>query len=199
MAFIPPGSGRTPSSDSSEHEGDYASASAPTVAVESVSWREWYEAHASRLLLYVRQWLPRRQDAEDAVQAGFVKFWKHRPDPVSDDTPLLYATVRCAALDLLKSQMRAAKRESDAGREWDDRWWDAPTLEEQERAQVLQKAMQRLSEDHREVLLLKIWAEMTFAEIAQTLNENQNTVAARYRYALANLKKLLPEDCHERV
>ena len=70
-------------------------------------------------------------------------------------------------------------------------------LEEQERAQILQKALQRLSEDHREVLLLKIWAEMTFAEIAQTLNENPNTVAARYRYALANLKKLLPADCHE--
>jgi RNA polymerase sigma-70 factor (ECF subfamily) len=197
MAFIPSGNGHTPPSDGSEREVE--STSVQAVAAEAVPWREWYDAQASRLLLYVRQWLPRRQDAEDAVQAGFVKFWKHRPDPVLEDTPLLYATVRCAALDLLKSQMRAAKRESDAGREWEDRWWDAPTLEEQERAQGLQKAMQRLSEDHREVLLLKIWAEMTFAEIAQTLNENPNTVATRYRYALANLKKLLPEDCHERV
>ena len=182
MAFLPSGNGSSPGHDHA-----------------ASSWRSWYEAHAGRLLLYVRQWLPRRADAEDAVQAGFVKFWKHRPHPAQEDAPLLYATVRCAALDLLKSQQRAAKRESDAGRDQDDRWWDASTLEEQERAHLLQQAMQRLTEEQREVLLLKIWAEMTFAEIAQTLEENPNTVAARYRYALASLKKLLPEDCHERV
>ncbi len=182
MAFLPSGNGSSPGQNHS-----------------AGSWRSWYELHASRLLLYVRQWLPRRADAEDAVQAGFVKFWKHRPLPTTADAPLLYATVRCAALDLLKSQQRAARRESDAGRDLEDRWWDAPTMEEHERAHLLQQAVQRLAEEQREVLLLKIWADMTFAQIAQTLEENPNTVAARYRYALASLKKILPEDCHERV
>ncbi len=187
MEFSSPGPDRSPT----------AHASASTVA--ATSWRAWYEAHATRLLLYARQWLPQRADAEDAVQAGFVKFWKHCPHPAQENVPLLFATVRCAALDLLKARTRAARRDSDAGLEFDDCWWDAPTLEAQERAQVLQQALQRLPEAQREVIVLKIWGEMTFAEMAQTLGENQNTVAARYRTALANLKKLLPEDCHERI
>ena len=46
-------------------------------------WQAWYDAHAARLLLFARQWLPDRANAEDAVQAGFVKFWRHRPRPWS--------------------------------------------------------------------------------------------------------------------
>lgn len=155
--------------------------------------------HATRLLLYVRQWLPGRADAEDAVQAGFVKFWKHRPSPVEADVPLLFATVRCAALDLLKHQSRLQRKTEKASLESADCWWDASTVEEQERAQLLQAALLQLEPSQREVIVLRVWGDMTFAGIAQTLDENPNTIAARYRYALANLKKHLPEDCHERV
>jgi RNA polymerase sigma-70 factor (ECF subfamily) len=151
------------------------------------------------LLLYARQWLPERADAEDAVQAGFVKFWKNKPDPKDSDVPLLYAAVRCAALDLLKSRKRRAAREEAAMEDTQDCWWDASTIEQKERADILQRALKALPEEQREVVTLRVWADMTFAEIAQTLGEKMNTISARYRYALANLKKHLPEDCHERV
>ena len=36
---------------------------------------------------------------------------------------------------------------------------------------------------------MKIWNELTFAEIGQALGISQNTAASRYRYALAALKK----------
>ena len=36
---------------------------------------------------------------------------------------------------------------------------------------------------------MKIWNELTFAEIADVLGISQNTAASRYRYALAALKK----------
>jgi RNA polymerase sigma-70 factor (ECF subfamily) len=38
---------------------------------------------------------------------------------------------------------------------------------------------------------MKIWNELTFAEIAGALGISQNTAASRYRYALAALKKML--------
>ena len=66
-------------------------------------WQEWYDAHAARLLLFARQWLPERADAEDAVQIGFVKFWRNRPRPAAADVPLLFAAVRSAALKALVS------------------------------------------------------------------------------------------------
>lgn len=166
---------------------------------QNADWRSWYQRHAARLLLYARQWFPERADAEDIVQAAFVKFWKHKPNPAEADVALLYSTVRCAALDQLKIRRRRVVREEAAMADSTDCWWDTRTLEEQERAEMLQCALQALPEEQREVVTLRIWGEFTYAEIAQMLGENLNTIAARYRYALANLKKHLPEDCHERV
>jgi len=48
-----------------------------------------------------------------------------------------------------------------------------------------------LPHDQREVLVLKIWNELTFSEIGDALGISQNTAASRYRYALAHLKKSL--------
>ena len=73
----------------------------------------------------------------------------------------------------------------------------------------LAAAVERLSRDQREVLVMKIWNELTFAEIAETLGISQNTAASRYRYALGALKKILrphepaletsaPEKLHQR-
>jgi RNA polymerase sigma-70 factor (ECF subfamily) len=43
------------------------------------------------------------------------------------------------------------------------------------------------------VLTLKIWGELTFAEIAVTLGVPANTAASRYRYGLVELRKLTKE------
>jgi len=43
------------------------------------------------------------------------------------------------------------------------------------------------------VLVMKIWDELTFAEIGQALGISPNTAASRYRYALAALKKDLSQ------
>jgi len=57
---------------------------------------------------------------------------------------------------------------------------------------ILVAAIDRLPDEQREVLVMKIWNELTFAEIASALGISQNTAASRYRYALAALKKNLP-------
>jgi DNA-directed RNA polymerase specialized sigma24 family protein len=36
---------------------------------------------------------------------------------------------------------------------------------------------------------MKLWNELTFAEIASALGISQNTAASRYRYALSALKR----------
>ncbi len=71
-----------------------------------------------------------------------------------------------------------------------------PTIEpqfdwENETQSALAAAVGSLPHDQREVLVLKIWNELTFNEIAGALGISQNTAASRYRYALANLKKSL--------
>ena len=54
---------------------------------------------------------------------------------------------------------------------------------------MIQIAMSQLPDKYREVVTLKVWGELTFAEIAEMLAIPANTVASRYRYGLAELRK----------
>ena len=71
-------------------------------------------------------------------------------------------------------------------------------LERNERKDALLQAVERLPPEQKEVLTLKIWAELTFDEIARTLDLSLNTVASRYRYALAKLKDWVPASLEDR-
>ena len=49
------------------------------------------------------------------------------------------------------------------------------------------------SGDYREVITLKIWGELTFAQIGESLGIPANTAASRYRYAMTELRRLTKE------
>ena len=57
--------------------------------------------------------------------------------------------------------------------------------------------MERLPDEQKEVLTLKIWGGQTFDEIAKILGVSLNTAASRYRYAMEKLKKWVPEELAE--
>lgn len=153
-------------------------------------WKTVFSQLAPGLVLFARQWVRTPADAEDIVQEAFVKFWRRNHQ--IDDRALLYATVRSTALDLIRRDSRRARRESAVL--GDAEQTIEPQFEAGDDSQyALALAMEHLPHEQREVLVMKIWNELTFAEIAQALEISQNTAASRYRYALAALKKeLLP-------
>ena len=57
--------------------------------------------------------------------------------------------------------------------------------------QMVEGALKRLPELYREVVMLKIWGNLTFAEVACVLGIPPNTAASRYRYGLAEMRKLM--------
>lgn len=164
------------------------------------AWKTCYRELAPKLLLFARQWLAEPADAEDVVQTAFVKFWKRQPDAQREHYPLLYAAVRSTALDLLRGSERRARREAEPAvsvlRE-DATFFDT-TVEQREDAALVEGALRSLPTDQREVLVLRIWGGLTFAEIAGTLGESINTVASRHRYALEALRRQLKPYAHER-
>ena len=125
------------------------------------------------------------------MQEAFVKFWRRNHN--IDNRALLYATVRSVALDLTRRDSRRARREAEAYS--DCAQAVEPQFESIDDSQrLLGLAVDRLPHEQREVLVMKIWNDLTFAEIADALGISQNTAASRYRYALAALKKdLLPQ------
>ena len=152
------------------------------------NWKTCFCQLAPGLVLFARQWARSPADAEDIVQEAFVRFWRTQRD--ISNRGLLYATVRSIALDFLRRDSRRARRESTAMEDVDQT--SQPVFEiEDESQRELVAALDGLPREQREVLTLKIWNDLTFAEIASALEISQNTAASRYRYALAALKKTL--------
>jgi RNA polymerase sigma-70 factor (ECF subfamily) len=149
-------------------------------------WKVCFAELAPGLVLFARQFVRQLPDAEDIVQDAFVRFW--RKEHSIENRGLLYATVRSVALDLLRRDARRARREANAALEVEQT--TAPQFDFDDGSQrELAAAVDLLPVEQREVLVMKIWNELTFAEIGQALGISQNTAASRYRYALAALKK----------
>jgi RNA polymerase sigma-70 factor (ECF subfamily) len=153
-------------------------------------WRSWLDTHGPALLLWARQWVPDRALAEDVVQEAFVRFWKVRPS-AGDPVAYLFACVRTCAMEYHRGRQRRDRREQAVARP--DRHqplFDAG-LVEQERQQAIEEALAQLPAEQREVVVLKVWAGLSFPAIGEALGIPANTAASRYRYALEKLRQHL--------
>jgi RNA polymerase sigma-70 factor (ECF subfamily) len=115
------------------------------------------------------------------------------------DLPLVFSTIRFAGLMLHRSEKRRRKREEAIIylNDFQDVWLD-PVMEEDEDALRLRDAVQNLSNKLREVVIMKTWGGLTFAQISEVLAISPNTAASRYRYALEQLTQDLRQMKEER-
>lgn len=155
------------------------------------AWQTWFNDHGGRLLLCARQWARSAADAEDLVQDAFVRFWRHQRHLPGEPFALVLTSLRRAALDRDRAAGRRTEREIAAV----DQPWFAPAPSAAaiagEVQSELESAVRSLPDEQREVLVLKIWGELTFAEIGAQLDLSPHTAASRYRYALAALRQSL--------
>ena len=151
-------------------------------------WRRWLAEHAPKLLLFARQVARTEADAHDVMQDAVVECWQrngHETPPL----PLVFATIRRRAIDLARREDRRSRREQAVAAEEPQCWFDN-RVEESEFSRMIQRAMMELPTEQREVITLKIWAELTFAEIGEAVGISANTAASRYRYGMAELRRL---------
>jgi len=138
-------------------------------------------------LLFARTQTRCEADAEDLLQEAVVESsGKSEGNP--PDLPLVYTTLRRRAIDLARKTDRRTAREEVTAERSEDCWFD-DTIEQKETAWLIDRAIKNMPEKFREVVMLKIWSELTFAQIAQTLDIPLNTAASRYRYGLEILKR----------
>jgi RNA polymerase sigma-70 factor (ECF subfamily) len=155
-------------------------------------WRQWLEDHAPRFLLFARQQARCEADAQDLVQEAVVEAAGRQRNGTPPPPALIFATLRRRAIDLARREDRRTGREQAALEPMPEAWFDT-SVEDREHSQLIQDAMSRLPDLYREVITLKVWGGLTFAEIAAALGIPANTAASRYRYGLAELRKLTKE------
>jgi len=133
-------------------------------------------------------------DADEAAQEAFVAAWRALPNFRGDAkfSTWLYRLTTNAAIDV----MRREKRHKTVGDgEMVDLADDADspqeTVERTEQQEAVQEALATLSEEYREVLLLRYMEELDYAEIAEVLQLPSGTVKSRINRAKAALKTAL--------
>lgn len=148
-----------------------------------------YDLAAPRLLRYAETLTRNRADAEDAMQSALVKVARKPKQLANADKPWAYLVrvVRNEALKVIGRRKPIASLASLL-QAW--RPVECP-LEQQESREKVQQAVAKLPAEQAEVVVLKIWEQFTFAEIATLIDESPNTAASRYRYALEKLSRHL--------
>lgn len=152
-----------------------------------------YRLTAVRLLRYAETVTRHRDDAEDAVQATMLKV-AARPKPLARATQpfaFLMRMLRNEALMIVRRRGRSPFVPLQPGIPEETEVDPRHRLDADEIRWSVRRAVQQLPALQAEVVVLKVWEQMTFAEVAVVLDISADTAASRYRYALQKLARSL--------
>jgi RNA polymerase sigma-70 factor (ECF subfamily) len=131
-----------------------------------------FRCYAPRIFRFAMSYLNDPALAEEVVQETMIAVWKNAKDykEQSQLSTWILGIARNKALD----RARARQREPELLREIDRRASGRATPEQIARrdsqAERVRSALEKLSPEHREVIMLAFYNELSYSEIAQILN-----------------------------
>ena len=163
--------------------GDYSPAS------------EIYDRYSGRIYNFAFRFLKNAEAAEDATQEVFVKMMRHA-NQFHGDAKLstwLFSITANWCRDYLRKADNKAKENEDVLVTLPSPMELGPdrTLEQRETEQRVQRALQLLTPEQREAILLSRYQGLSYAEIAQVAGCSEGAVKTRVFRAMETLKKAL--------
>ena len=153
---------------------------------------DWiWDAYAGRLLAFAAALLCSHHDAEEILQNVFVKIAQNRARLAAARSlkAYLFTMTRNEAMTLARRRGRIEIAVDPA--EFGLIPAEMPEAPPPEEAEVAARHLAALPEKQRAVIVLKIFEDLTFDQIAASLKISINTAASRYRYGLEKLKRRL--------
>ena len=143
--------------------------------------------HAAALVLYARQFFTDRSfhEAEEVVQDVFLRL-SCQTEPPDNVAAWLYTAVRNGAINAARNNKRREKREAE---HWTPLF--KPDEESPFDTEKIALCLEKLDPRQREIVLLHIWSDLPFADIATLLGQPKTTVFRRFTEALETLRQLL--------
>lgn len=144
--------------------------------------------------------------AMEVAQKTFISM--HRHLPALQDVARFKSWLYTIAVNYCREELRKRKTgvrsvslhdlrpgESEESYRWEESGHRHENPERQlrqsELSDLLQQCLMELSEEQREVVIMKEYEGLKFREIAEALNISENTVKSRMYYGLDGLKKIL--------
>ena len=156
---------------------------------------EWIVAHRHRLLGCALKHADDRTDVAllltDTLKRVVRVFCKRS---MGEELMIRYTmrSIRNAARELHRKNLLRYKAEKHYGREeLEQRQQYQDPIELEERHMALQRAMQKLPEYYSNLLKMRLWDEMTFADIATQNGVSESTVRRHYETAIEQVRKLM--------
>jgi RNA polymerase sigma-70 factor (ECF subfamily) len=161
------------------------------------------ERHALKLFNYLTRCLQNEEDAADVAQETFVRVYQNRSkfDARQRFSTWLYAIATNLVKDRYRYRSRHpqvsldAENEATGGAFWESLPDDLPsprqTLEVEERAEMVRRAVMALPEEVRTPLLLSEYQELSHAEIGHILDCSAKAVELRIYRARKQLRTAL--------
>jgi DNA-directed RNA polymerase specialized sigma24 family protein len=161
------------------------------VVVTSIDRQQLVALHAkyaSALVLYARQWC---SSPDDAAQEAMIKLAQQSPPP-HDPVAWLFTTARRRAMN----QARAEKRRSAHHRNLAacrDSWFIPDDCVAPDSVE-LQDALETLDAIDRQIVVARIWGELSFQQLADLVDRPLSFVHRRYQRAIESLARRLDPD-----
>ena len=146
------------------------------------------------------------EDAAELTQEAFLNAWRGLSGFQEGSTfsTWLYRLATNACMDFLRREKRRRslsltvslddEEEAVQVELPDERYAPEGELERVEQRQAIQEGLRRLSEEHRQVLILRELNGLSYQEIARVLDLEEGTVKSRIARARGALRKILLEE-----
>jgi RNA polymerase sigma-70 factor (ECF subfamily) len=168
----------------------------PLARGEPAAFAELYDACADRVHHYLVVRLGSRADADDVLQETFVCLARTRRRLVAVENleAYVFTTARNEANRFMERQAREGRHLGAIVRQALFREPADQDSNQIESAEWAANSLARLSDGLREIVELKIYADLTFREISEVTGLPQGTVATRYRTALEKMRLRLVKE-----
>ncbi|MBQ3042821.1 MAG: sigma-70 family RNA polymerase sigma factor [Alistipes sp.] len=164
---------------------------------------ELIERHSKRVRSYIGMMVKDDDIADDIFQETFIKAVRVIDEGRYTDSGKFLSWVLRIAHNRVLDHFRREKsnkqiNESDAGYDvLGTMRFAQPTVEDQMISSQIEEDVRNLVEmlpdEQREVVKLRYYSKLSFAEIAEQTEVSINTALGRMRYALINLRKMIQE------
>jgi len=150
------------------------------------AFKQLYDRFADRVYRYAYTILRARHLAEEVAQETMIAVWKGASKYAgrSKASTWMFGIARNQAYSLIRKEIRT-KRVPDVPLVQPD---PAPGIHRQEK---VARAMEQLSDDHREVVFLTFYEGLSYGEIASILDIPTGTVKSRMFHAKKKLGEAL--------
>lgn len=159
--------------------------------------------HQSRVYAYIMMLVKDKQLADDIFQDAFIKVIRTLKSGSYNEEGKFIQWVMRIAHNLIIDHFRRSKRLPIAESGSDDfqlidrmGYTDVSIEQKMVTDQIhddLRTMIDYLPSEQKEVLYLRMYAEMSFKDIAEMTNVSINTALGRMRYALINMRKMAKE------